>query len=100
MTFGINHLSPVIFGENASSETGEKLKELGCTSILCIYDKGVKEAGLTDKIIEIIKKEGIKVSTYDGVLADPPDYTIEEAAEIGRKEKVDGVVAIDVRVKN
>ncbi len=94
MAFSINHLSPVLFGENISSETGTKLKELGCTNVLCVYDKGVKGAGITDKIIENIQAQGIKSVVYDGVLADPPDYTIEEAAEIGRKEQVDGIVAI------
>ncbi len=94
MSFGINHLAPVIFGEGSSLETGKKLKELGCTNVLCIYDRGVKAAGLPDKILESIKAEGIKVAVYEGVLADPPDYTIEEAGEIGRKKRVDGVVAI------
>ncbi len=54
MTFAINHLSPAIFGENSSSETGARLKELGCKKVLCIYDKGVKNAGLVDKIIDNI----------------------------------------------
>lgn len=94
MAFSINHLSPVLFGENTSLETGAKLKELGCTSILCITDKGIKQAGLTDKVIAGIQAQGIKTALYSGVIADPPDYTIEEAAQIGRKEKVDGIVAI------
>jgi alcohol dehydrogenase len=94
MAFGINHLSPVIFGEGVSLETGEKLRDLGCTNVLCIYDAGIKAAGITDKVIESIQAQNIKVTVYEGVLADPPDYTIEEAAEIGRKEQVDGLVAI------
>jgi len=94
MAFSINHLSPVVFGEDVSSETGARLKELGCTKILCVYDKGIKEAGITDKVIDNIQAQGIKSVTYDRVLADAPDYTIEEAAEIGRKEQVDGIVAI------
>jgi alcohol dehydrogenase class IV len=94
MSFGINHLSPVLFGEGASLETGKNLKELGCTSVLCVYDRGVKSAGLTDAVIDSIKKEGIKVCVFEGVKADPPDDTIEEAAGIGKREKVDGIVAI------
>jgi alcohol dehydrogenase len=94
MAFSINHLTPVIFGNNVSSETGTRLKASGCTNVLCIYDRGVKDAGITDDIVESITALGIKSVLYDGVKADPPEYTIEEAAEIGRSERVDGVVAI------
>jgi alcohol dehydrogenase len=94
MSFSINHLSPVLFGEGVSLETGAKLKELGCKKVLCVYDKGVKAAGVVDDILAAIRKEGIEVLVYDGVLADPPDYTIEEAAVIGRNGKIDGIVAI------
>ena len=85
MSFRINHLSPVIFGECVSSETGTRLKELGCKKVLCVYDKGVKNAGITDNIIENIQAHGIKPIIFDRVIADPPDYIIEEAAEIGEK---------------
>jgi alcohol dehydrogenase len=94
MTYGINHLTPVIFGENSSSETGAKLKQLGCKKVLCVFDKGVKGAGIVDKIIDSIQAQGIKCISFGGVVADPPDYVIEEGAEIGRKEHVDGVVGI------
>ena len=94
MAFGINHLTPVIFGEGISSETGVRLNGLGCKKVLCVYDRGIKEAGITDKILNNMLAQGIKSVIYDGVLADPPDYTIEEAAEIGRQEQVDGIVGI------
>jgi len=94
MAFNINHLSPVLFGLNMSMRAGMRLKELGCTNVLFIYDEGIKKAGIPDQIINNTKALGIKVSVYEGVKADPPDYTVEEAAEIGRREKVDGIVGI------
>ena len=51
-------------------------------------------AGIPDKIIESVKEAGIGVVIYDGVQADPPLPTLEEGAELGRKEGVDVVVAI------
>lgn len=94
MTFNINHMTPVLFGEDASLQTGERLKGFGCKKVLAVYDQGVKNAGITDKIIEAIKEQGIEVAVFDGVKADPPDTMIDEGAEIGRKENVDGVVGI------
>lgn len=94
MSFGINHLSPVIFGENAYQETGARLKELGCAKVLCVFDKGVEDAGISARVIEAIEKEGIKTVSFDGVKADPPDTVIEQAGELARAEKVDGIVGI------
>jgi alcohol dehydrogenase len=94
MEFNINLLPPVLFGTDTSLKTGERLKELGCTKVLVVYDQGVKKAGIPDKIIKSVKEAGIGMAFYEGVQADPPFPTLEEAAEIGRKEKVDGVLAI------
>ena len=94
MAFNINHMTPVLFGEGTSLQTGERLKALGCKKVLAVYDKGVKQAGITDKIIESIKEQGIEVAVFDGVKADPPDTMIDEGAEVGRKAGVDGVVGI------
>ena len=56
MAFAINHLSPVIFGEGISSETGARLNGLGCKKVLCVYDMGIK----TDTIYY----EDIKVNKF------------------------------------
>lgn len=94
MTFNINHLTPVIFGEEASLETGKKLKEHGINKIFCVYDEGIKSAGVVDKIVSTIRAEDIEVVAFGGVLADPPDTIVDQAGEIGRKEGVDGVLGI------
>ncbi|HBV87589.1 MAG TPA: iron-containing alcohol dehydrogenase [Desulfosporosinus sp.] len=84
----------MIFGSDTSLSAGKRLKKIGCKKVICVYDKGVKDAGLVDKIIQAIESEGIEVVHYNGVLPDPPDTVVNEAGELGRKEKVDGIVAI------
>ncbi|NLM20406.1 MAG: iron-containing alcohol dehydrogenase [Peptococcaceae bacterium] len=86
--------NPILFGCGVSKLTGEKLKEFGCKKVLVVHDKGVKEAGIVDKILGYIHKAGIETVCYGGVLPDPPDYICEEAGALGVAEKVDGVVAI------
>lgn len=94
MIFDINFPTAVLMGEDSSSKTGEKLKELGVTKTLVIYDQGIKSVGVVDKIVNNIKAAGIGVVEYGGVLSDPPDTIVNEAGELGRKEKVDAVVGI------
>ncbi len=86
--------NPVLFGIGTSKQTGEKLKEFGCTKVLVVYDKGIKASGIADQIIAIIRQAGIETVSYDGVLADPPDWSVEEAGALGVKEQVDGVVGL------
>ncbi|NLO97314.1 MAG: iron-containing alcohol dehydrogenase [Peptococcaceae bacterium] len=86
--------NPILFGCGTSKLTGEKLKEFGCKKVLVVYDKGVKAAGIVDKILGYIHDAGIETVCFDRVLPDPPDYICEEAGALGVAEKVDGVVAI------
>jgi alcohol dehydrogenase len=67
---------------------------MGVTHALFVFDQGVKKAGIPDKIIVGVKEAGIQVSIFDGVQADPPDFTVDQGAEIGRKADVDAVVGV------
>ena len=86
--------NPILFGIGTSKLAGEKLKEMGCTKVLVVYDNGIKSAGIVDKIDAIIKAAGIETVHYSGVQADPPDWSVEEAGALGVKENVDGVVGL------
>lgn len=86
--------NPVLFGVGTSKQTGEKLKEFGCKKVLVVYDKGIKASGIADKIIAIINEAGIGTVSFDSVLADPPDWSVEEAGALGVRENVDGVVGV------
>jgi alcohol dehydrogenase class IV len=86
--------NPILFGCGTSKLTGEKARQFGCKKMLCVFDEGVRAAGIVDKILESLKAAGIGTVCYDGVLPDPPDYLVEEAAALGLAEDVDGIVAV------
>ncbi|NLP43201.1 MAG: iron-containing alcohol dehydrogenase [Peptococcaceae bacterium] len=92
--FNITSKAPVLFGKGAVEQTGAKAKEFGWKKVICIYDKGIKAAGIVDKVLASLKAAEIDFVEYDGVVPDPPDNKCEEAAEIARKANVDGVVGI------
>jgi alcohol dehydrogenase class IV len=94
MAFRISAKSEVLFGQETSHQIGKRLAGFGCERIICIYDKGVKNAGLVDPIVEEISKKDIAVVHFDSVLADPPDTMINECGELARYEEVDGVLGI------
>jgi len=93
-TFRFSLAPEVVVGEGSSQNAGKLFKKLGCKKIVCVFDKGVKAAGILDPILKCVQDEGIEVVTYDGILPDPPDYTVIELAELGKREKVDGILAV------
>jgi alcohol dehydrogenase len=94
MITSYNVFVPSIMGNGSSLRTGLKVRELGCKKVMVVYDKGLKSAGIADTIVENLQNSGIVTVCFDGVLPDPPDIMVEEAAETARREVIDGIVAI------
>ncbi len=94
MVFRIGPKSEVLFGDHASDQIGERTRALGCSKVLCVYDQGVKNAGVVGPILASLEKAGLEIVHYDGVLPDPPDTMVNECGELARKEQVDGVVGV------
>jgi alcohol dehydrogenase class IV len=90
--FGIP--SFVHFGEGVSNKLGEMASGMGAKKAFVVYDKGVKAAGIVDGLIASLKDAGVEALEYDGVLPNPPDTQVEEAAAIARSANVDIVVAV------
>ncbi len=90
--FGIP--SFVHFGEGVSAKLGEMAAGMGARKAFVVYDKGVKAAGIVDGLIASLTAAGIEAIEYDGVLPNPPDTQVEEAAAIARSAAVDLIVAV------
>lgn len=86
--------NPILFGRGASARAGRELRNLNVTKALVVCDEGVKAAGILRKILDSLDSVGIEYAIYDKAQPDPPDWSCEEAAELGRREKVDGVIAV------
>ena len=89
-----NSPNPILFGIGAAGRTGAELRKLGCSKVLAVFDKGVEQAGVAEKVLKSIRDAGVGVVVYNNVQADPPVWSVEEAGALGVKEGVDGVVGI------
>lgn len=94
MLMEITQAAPVLFGVGAIQEVGKRMQAMGSTKVICVYDKGVKATGLSEKIEKILKEAGLSIVRFDKVEPDAPDYLIDEAGVLVRQENVDGVVVI------
>lgn len=94
MQFDFTKKPPIFFGPGSVSLVGEKAKSFGWNKVILIFDKGVKAVGIVDKVTASLDSASVEYVEFDKVLPDPADVIIEEAAEIARNEKVDGVIAV------
>lgn len=86
--------TPVTFGVGAIQLLGKKVKELGCKNVMCVFDQGVRAAGIIDKAEESLKSAGVSYILYDKVIADPNDTMMDEAGALGREAEIDCVIGI------
>jgi len=82
------------FGRNVLTSLGSTLKEYG-NRVLFIYGKGsVKSSGLYGHISSELSKAQLEVFEYEGIKSNPVVEDVDAAAELGRKHKVDVILAV------
>ncbi|WP_101845029.1 iron-containing alcohol dehydrogenase [Halobacillus sp. Marseille-P3879] len=84
----------VTFGNGAVKNIGQVLSELSATKVLLIYDQGVEQAGIVDKVKSYMEENQVETVSFSKVVPNPPDTILNEGAKLGRNEEVDGIVAI------
>lgn len=86
--------SNIRFGRGVSEELPKIIQGYGMKNVMVVYDQGVKAAGISEKVMEQVKKAGVKVTVFDKVIPNPTNEIVEEAAVIAKNAKVDGFVAV------
>lgn len=86
--------SNIVFGRGAVEQLPEMIQSYGLKSVMVVYDAGVKAAGIAQKVMDQVEKAGVASIVFDGVIPNPTNEVVEEAAAIAKEKKVDGFVAV------
>ena len=86
--------TPYKFGAGATAEIGSDLASLGLRRVLVVTDAGVAATGLTGRVIELIRAQGIEAGLYDNVSIEPTDSSVKAAIEFASSFAGDGYLAI------
>ncbi|GEN85196.1 alcohol dehydrogenase [Sporosarcina luteola] len=83
----------LLVGENSLSKLPNIIQREGLKSILIVTDKGIAESGLMEGLLNGLRALEVDFAVYDKTVPNPTIDNIEEALELYKATKCDGVVA-------
>jgi len=75
-------------------QLANQCRSLGINRPLMVTDPGLMSIGLVSPVLDALAGEGLKAVLFDQVREDPPEATVLSAADMGRSQGVDGVIAV------
>lgn len=92
--FKIDNPTILHFGKDVTNDLGRVVSEYG-KNILLVYGKGsIKKNGIYDNVMEQLSSIEANVIEYAGIKPNPIVEDVNKAAELGRENKVDVIVAV------
>lgn len=94
MSYNFLVKTALTFGVGAAAELPGLVEKHGLKSVFLVYDGGVKAAGIAEKVLAQLEKTDAKITIFDGVIPNPTNEVVEEAALLAKEAGVDGFVAV------
>jgi len=86
---------PEIFaGKSSLANLDSIIRSINAEKVMVVTDKGIINAGIYDKLSEILKNTGKEVILFDNVQPDPSIKLVEEVVEIARRNAADVVIGV------
>lgn len=93
-SFSYCNPTKLYFGENALQNLSTELKKYG-NHVALVYGGGsIRENGIYDSVMGILKETGKEVTEIAGVMPNPTIHKLNEGIQIARKHKVDFILAV------
>jgi len=84
----------IIAGKALLNEINNLLKNLNANIVMVITDKGIVNAGIYNKLQEILVQANIKIVLFDEVQPDPEIKLVKNVVDIARKNRIEAVIGI------
>lgn len=86
--------SNIHFGAGSAGRLPELIRGYGFRKVMVVYDAGVKAAGISEKVLDQIRQTDAAWVVFDGVIPNPTNEVVEQAAALAKAEQVDGFIAV------
>ena len=92
--FIFNTVASIVSGGGTALRLAEQCAQLGVKRPLLVTDPGLVSIGLIEPVLRALLKARVQPVMFDQVREDPPEEVVLQAAQLGRTEAVDGVIAV------
>lgn len=92
--FEFNTVRRIVSGAGSALQLSDQCQSLGITRPLLVTDPGLMAIGLVQPVLAALESAGVEAAVFDQVREDPPEATVLAAADLGRSQGVDGVLAV------
>ncbi len=92
--FTIYNPVKIIFGWGVLENCGKEAKNLGKKALIITGKNSTKKTGVLDRVIELLKNNGVESVVYSNITPNPKTVEVDEAANLGRKENCDFVIGL------
>jgi alcohol dehydrogenase len=93
--FGFFIPTVTLMGIGAHKEIGKQIKTLGGKKPFICTDQGIVDAGILDKIVQVIQKDcQVEPVVYKGTKPNPTDTNVHEGLELFEKNKCDLIISL------
>ncbi len=92
--FVFNTVASIVSGGGTALRLAEQCAVLGIKRPLLVTDPGLVSIGLIEPVLRALLKARVQPVMFDRVREDPPEEIVLQAAQLGRTEAVDGVIAV------
>lgn len=82
------------FGRSAMEHLPEELRHYGPSVLLAYGKNSIKQNGLYDQIIRVLKAEGKQVCELQGIKSNPTHAQVKEGCRLVREHRVDLILAV------
>lgn len=90
--YNYNFPTSVRFGKDVVFEMGSHLREQGLKHALVVSDAGLTKLPLFDKVIESLKKDGLKVTVFSDIAKNPTKSNVLSGVDSFKKAGCDSVI--------
>ena len=93
-SFVFNTVARIVSSTGSALRLAEQCAALDVKRPLLVTDPGLVKIGLVEPVRRALVDAGVDVVMFDQVREDPPEEIVLQAAQLGRTEQVDGVLAV------
>jgi alcohol dehydrogenase class IV len=92
--FAFSTVASIVSESNATARLGQLITERfpAVRRVLLVTDAGFLRTGLLDGPRRSLEQQGMSVSVFSGVVADPPEHIVMDAVEFARANDTDLVI--------